>query len=450
MTDVDRLTPGSLRSTGRLPSTTRPPGPGSDGDDGGTGSTRARWVPSPRVLALAAGILYLPFIGLGYGTDIDIANIRRSGASILAGHYRYSRPPGAFPHEAITGVLDRLGGSVLVNLGSVVVGVLALVALAHLVEQRHGARAGRIAVVVAATQPWFWVAATSLGDYLYALAFLLLGIVAAERDRRILAGLAFGLSIGFRSATGLLVAAYLLAELTGRSIDDDPALDAAAIRRRHVRAAALTGAVAGISAVVWFIPPWLSVGRTTQFLHNQLRAGAFLVMVGRWGVKNIAFFGVFLLVVLAVRAPVLVAAVARFRELVLVRFAVFAAIATEAVYLRFPWKPVHLLPMAVCLAILIAVSPRTTNRFVAVVVVCQLLLAVVSISVAAPDVPDDATTGRIDPGVTPGVVVNDIDCRLDPPYEEAWPALNNVEADLAAVRVFQCQARSWRGGDLGG
>ncbi len=448
MTDVERLTPGSRRSTGRPPNTAPAPDPAGDADH--AGSVAGRWVPSPRFLAVAAGLLYLPFIGMGYGTDIDITNIRRSGKSILAGDYRYSRPPGAFPHEAITGVLDRLGGSVLVNLGSVVVAVVALVALAHLVERRHGARAGRIAVVIAATQPWFWVAATSLGDYLYALAFLLLGIMAAQRDRRVLAGLAFGLAVGFRSATAFLVAAYLLAELTGASIDDDPTADADDTRRERWRSAALTAAVSAVAAAVWFIPPWLSVGRTTQFLHNQLQAGAFIVMVGRWGIKNLAFFGVFLVVALAVRAPVLVAAVARFRHLVLVRFAVYAAIATEVLYLRFPWKPVHLLPMALSVAILLAVSPRTTNRFVAVVVACQLLLAVVSISIAAPDVVDAATTGHFAPGVTPGVVLNDIDCRLDPPFDGDWPALGGVEADLAAVRVFECQARSWRGGDLAG
>ena len=404
---------------------------------------------TPARLAFLAGLVYLPFIGLGYGTDIDITNIRRSGESILEGGYRYSRPPGAFPHEAVTGLLDRLGGPWLVNLGSVVAAVVALAALAHLVERRHGARAGRIAVLVAASQPWMWVAATSLGDYVYALAFLLLGVDAAQRDHRVLAGLSFGVAVGFRSGTFVLVAAYLLAELTGASIDDDADADAADTRRRRWVGVVMSGVVGGVVAVLWFIPSWLSVGRTDQFLQNQLRAGDLFVMVARWGVKNLAFFGVITIVILLVRAPVLLAAVARFRELVLVRFAVFAAVATELVYLRFPWKPVHLLPMVVCLAILLAVSPRTSNRLVAVVVVSQLILAVVSIRLAEPDVVDAATSGRFEPGLAPGVVVNDVRCRLDPPFEGGWPDLDSVEADLAAVRVFQCQARSWRAGDPG-
>ena len=414
--------------------------------DGIASGRTAPWL-SPRRLAVTCAVLYLPFIGMGYGTDIDITNIRRSGESILEGGYRYSRPPGAFPHEAVTGVLDRLGGSWLVNLGSVVAAVATLVALAHLVERRHGPRAGRIVVLIAATQPWFWIAATSLGDYLYALAFLLLGIDAAQRDHRILAGLALGTAVGFRSSTFVLVGAYLLAEVAGSSIDDDPEADGAETRRRRWTGALITGAVAGVMAAAWFVPAWLSVGRTDQFLRNQLRAGDLWVMVARWGVKNLAFFGVVTLVVLLVRTPVLLAALARFRDLVLVRFAVFAAVGIELVYLRFPWKPAHLVPMAVCLAILLAVSPRTSNRFVAVVVVSQLLLAVVSIRLAEPDVVDAATGGRFEPGIAPGVVVNDIDCRLDPPFEGVWPDLGSVEADLAAVRVFQCQARSWRAGD---
>ena len=447
MTDVGQRPPGHLGSTAVDGSTV-----GTEGGDGDDRGSRAGWrwtTLRPTHLAVLAGVLYVPFIGLGYGTDIDITNIRRSGETILEGNYRYSRAPGAFPHEAVTGMLDAIGGPILVNLGSALMAVVVLATLAHLVQRRHGARAGRIVVVVAATQPWLWIAATSLGDYLYALGFLLLGIDAAQRDHRVLAGLAFGTAIGFRSATGLLVAAYLLAEVTGRSIDDDPAGDPDRTRAEHWRAIITTGVVTLALGAAWFVPAWLSVGRTTQFLQNQLRAGPFFVMVGRWGVKNVAFFGVLTLVILVVRSPVLLAAVARFRDLVLVRFAVYAAVVTELLYLRFPWKPVHLLPMVVCLAILLAVSPRTSNRLVGAIVVSQVVFALVSVSVARPDVVDDARSGELAPGFTRGVVLNDIDCRLDPPFEGTWPSLDSVEADLAAVRVFQCQARSWRAGEGG-
>lgn len=446
------------------------------------GRSRRR-APSPVLLACAAAVLYLPFVGMGYGTDIDITNILRSGESIFDGGYRYSRPPGSFPHELLTGVLDRIGGAVAVNVASVGMAVAVLVLLARIVRREFGDRAARIAVVIVATQPWFWVAASSLGDYLYALALLLAGIDAHQRGRGVLALLAFGTAVGFRSGTGLLVASYLAAHLAGRWLDDDgrdasgdgpeaangdgtdaaPASPAARTinlrddRSSHrpgapaspvtVRDTALVGVGAAAVAAAWFLPPWLSVGRTAQFLQNQLRAGDFGVMVARWGIKNLAFFGVVTLVVLAVRAPVLVDAVRRHRTSPLVRFAVLAAVVTEATYLRFPWKPIHLLPMIVAVAVLLAASRRTSNRLVAVVVASQVVLAAVSITIAAPDVADAATSGELDLGFTRGVVHNELDCRLrTESWSGHWPALDTPDADFAAVGVFACQARSWRAG----
>jgi hypothetical protein len=121
-----------------------------------------RWgaLTSPR-LALLSGLLYLPFTVLGYGTDVDITNVLRSGESLLDGDYRYSRPPGALPYEGLVGVLDRLGGPTAVNLASAAMAVALLVLLARLVSEELGERRARIAVVVVATQPWFWLAATS-------------------------------------------------------------------------------------------------------------------------------------------------------------------------------------------------------------------------------------------------------------------------------------------------
>jgi hypothetical protein len=399
-----------------------------------------RRLPTPRVLAVLAGVLYLPAAALGYGTDVDITNVLRSGESLLAGDYRYSRPPGALPYEALVGVLDRVGGALAVNLASVAMAVALLVVLADLVTASWGERGGRIAVVVVATQPWFWVAATSLGDYVFALGLLLAGASAAQRDRRVLAGLAFATAIAFRSTTVLLVAAYLLSEVLGGTAERT--------RDRRWRGVLVTGAVTGLVGLAWFVPSWLSVGRTGRFLQNEFETTGLLAMVGRWGVKNIAFFGVPAVIVLLVLAPVLLAGVRAVRTDVLVRFAVLVAVATELLFLRFPWKPVHLLPVLVGLAIVLAASPRTRTIHVVALVAAQLVLAVASITVAEPDITNAASSGRLHVGMTWGVVVNEIDCRLDPPHGDGWPDLDTTAADYAAIDVFTCQARSWRPGGL--
>lgn len=400
-----------------------------------------------RRLALLAGALYVPFTAFGYGTDVDITNVLRSGESLMDGNYRYSRPPGALPYEALVGVLDRFGGSVAVSLASAVAAVLLLVLLARVVAEELGEGRARAAVVVVATQPWFWIASTSLGDYVFALAVFLAGLLAARHDRRVLAGLAFATAIAFRSSTAFLVWALLLAELVG-SRHGLEGIPRPAPRRRWGDAA-ITGGVTAAAGLVWFVPSWLSVGRTRAFLVNEFETTGFVAMVGRWGVKNIAFLGVPGLVVLAVLAPVLLAALRLARTSVLVRFAVLAAVVVELLFLRFPWKLVHLLPVLVCLAVILAASPRLRPWHVAVLVASQVVLAFASITVAEPDVTNAATSGRLHLGVEWGVVVNDLDCRLDPPHGDGgWPDLDTPAADYAAIDAFTCQARSWRPGGI--
>lgn len=400
-----------------------------------------------RRLALLAGVLYVPFTAFGYGTDVDITNVLRSGESLLDGDYRYSRPPGALPYEALVGVLDRFAGPVAVSLASAVAAVLLLVLLARVVAEELGEGRARAAVVVVATQPWFWVASTSLGDYVFALALLLAGLLAARHDRRILAGLAFATAIAFRSSTAFLVWALLLAELVGsrHGLEGEPH----PAPRRRWGDAAITAGVTAAAALVWFVPSWLSVGRTRAFLVNEFETTGFLAMVGRWGVKNIAFFGVPGLIVLAALSPILLAALRLARTSVLVRFAVLAAVVAELLFLRFPWKLVHLLPVLVCLAVLLAASPRLRPWHVAALVASQVVLAFASITVAEPDVTNAATSGRLHLGVAWGVVVNDLDCRLDPPHGDGgWPDLDTPAADYAAIDAFTCQARSWRPGGI--
>ena len=139
------------------------------------------WRARPGPVVGACVLVYLPFALLGYGTDLDVANVLRAGRSwVDEGSYDMSRGPGAAVHELGVGVLDRLGGSVLVNLASVGFAALALWSVFVLV-QRDGGRWPEWSVLVLASNPWFWIAATSLGDFVWALGLLLAGAVFAGR-----------------------------------------------------------------------------------------------------------------------------------------------------------------------------------------------------------------------------------------------------------------------------
>ena len=150
------------------------------------------WLARPHHLAIVLVVSLGAFVFLGYGTDIDVPGVRDAGASLLDGEYRMSRPPGSFVHELATGLLERVGGSVAVNVATLGFGVWrsscwrAPAAVGRAPCRAGGARAGH--------QRCFIVAATSLGDQLWAIGFVVLGIDLFQRDRPKLAGVAWALA----------------------------------------------------------------------------------------------------------------------------------------------------------------------------------------------------------------------------------------------------------------
>lgn len=387
----------------------------------------------PVLLALLLGACYAPFTLLGYGTDIDVANVLRAGESALRGDYGMSRPPGAVPHEVGSAVLDRLGGSVLVNLSSLGFAVLALASLGRLLAQEGVTRPGW-AQLVLGCNPWFWIAATSLADFTWALGLVLAGAVQAREGRRALAGLLFGMAIGTRASSVLLVGAWLLAERSGN--------------REH-RASwpdvLRTATVAAAVGIAWFIPPWLAAGRALTFLDNEQGFAGLWIHAARWGVKNLAVAGVVGTVVLLVGLPVLLGALRAWRSSQVVRFAAVGAVLVQLLFFWLPWKPSHLLPVVACVALLAARSAAATTGWLAALVGSQVLLSLVSVTLAAPDAPDAATGGRVDVAVVAGVLVNDVRCRWEDLDMGAWPDPSEPAATERAHALFDCQARSWRG-----
>jgi hypothetical protein len=382
-------------------------------------------------------VAYLPFAFLGYGTDIDVANVLRAGRSWLDhGHYVLSRGPGAAIQELATAALDAVGGSVLVNVTGIAFAVLALWSV-HALLREDRARWPTLATLVLAACPWFWLASTSLGDFTWALALALAGAVAARRDHRVLAGVLFAAGIGCRASTLLLVAAWLRAEQLGPDGE-----------RPGWRATATTTLVTLGLGAACFIPPWIDAGRSFAFLHNELAFAGWKVQLGRWAVKNAAVATVPAGAVLLVGLPHLLRSVRRWRASVVVRFAVLALVAEEILFFRLPFKPVHLLPVAAAVVLLAGAAPLQNRRWLVALVAAQLVAACIGSTLAAPDRPDGADSGKIHLGLTTGALWTDVDCRLRDRGAGPWPdEATAVEQRIAmdrAARNFSCQRDSWR------
>lgn len=386
---------------------------------------------------LGCALVYLPFAFLGYGTDIDAADVLRSGGRLLSGEeYAVSRPPGAFVHELGTGLLDRLGGSVLVNVASIAAASAALWAV-HELTRRDGSRWPGWVTLLVAANPWFWIAATSLGDYSWALGLALTGALQARRGRRALAGLLFGLALGCRGSTGLVVAAWLVAERSGAPSFRPP--------WRDTLTTAATFGVVGLAA---FVPPWLAADRSLGFLDHATSFAGWTVHLGRWAVKNAAVVGVPAGIVLVLGVRQGVGALARWRVSVVVRFAVLGSVAVEALFLWLPYKPLHLLPVVALVALLVGASPRLSRRWVVALVVAQLVGGVVGSTIGEPDVPHAASSGRVALDVVSGPLLNDLRCRLEDRRAGPWPDPTDLDqlraAQDRAAGLFDCQSKSWK------
>lgn len=388
-----------------------------------------------------APLVLAPLAFLGYGTDIDVANILRAGRRwIEDGDYAPSRPPGSVVHEVGVALLDRIGGSIAIGLVSIALAGVAVWAVGELVAAEGGRWPGWVAAALLAN-PWFIVAATSLSDAVWALAAALGAAVAAQRDRRVLAGVLFGLAIGCRGSTALVVGAWLLAERTGRAGGRPP-----------WRASVVTAGVAGAIGVLAFVPAWLSAGMSLDFLETHFEWLGWTSHLGRWFVKNLAVMTVPGALALAIGGPALWFGLRRWTELPTVRFAVVVVVLGEALFLRLPFKPVHLLPVVAAAVLLAAASDR--RWLLPALVAAQVVGGAVGLSVARPNVDDRATRGHVELDLVRGPLWNDIGCRLDDRDLGPWPDPSDpAEEPAAQARAtgnFACQSRAWKSGSADG
>ncbi|MCB1038250.1 MAG: hypothetical protein KDA94_01760, partial [Acidimicrobiales bacterium] len=211
------------------------------------------------VAALSAAIA-IPLVLAGPGTDLDVANVFRSGRAI-ARHLDYvpSRPPGSPVHEAIVGVLDLVGGPLLAALASVVAAAALVWALDRLLDDAGIGSSRRFGLTVLVANPWFAIAATSAADYVFALLFVALGALALRNDRPLAAGVLLALAMGSRIGSATLLLGLLVAEVG----------EGSAGRRRIAKAAP----VAVVGTLVLFVPSMVAAGGLS-FAQNDFSASS--------------------------------------------------------------------------------------------------------------------------------------------------------------------------------
>ena len=354
-----------------------------------------------RLFLVVTAALYAPWLFLGYGTDNDIWSLRHAGRVLLTeGTYVGSRNPGYLIPEVGLGFLDLLGGSVLSNAGTLVMGLVAVGSFLAITERLAVPHRFLLAAGLV-LHPVFWTNATSSMDHVWALGFFLSGWLALLDRRWLLAGLLLGCAVGSRLTLVIAVAAVLgFAFLTDGSA-----------RRDTVRA----GLLAGLLGAACYLPPASYAGWTPAFLQPAGLGGPELwtwpMRLGRWGYKSIYLWGLPTAALLAGFA----AFVLRVRPIprpALLGLCAFVVVAYEALFLRFPLDVGYLLPVVPFVLVALGVLLVDHQRWLTGFVVLLGLYGVVTINVARPDRPFAASDATFGLWIERGPLVEDTRLRL--------------------------------------
>lgn len=383
-----------------------------------------RWTILGGVAMAATAPLWLA----GPGNDLDVANVFRSGRAIARhGTYEPSRAPGSPVHEAIVGVLDLLGGTVLTNLASLGAAVAVLWAIDVLLAQHGLGPDRRWAVAVVGVNPWFVIAATSSADYVFALAFTLWAAIGLRAGNTVGAGILAALAMGSRIGSAALIVAFLVAEVTAPPAHRDE-------RPRALRAA-LVGVIAAVGTVVLFVPSYLHAGGL-EFASNDFSTSGPLVQLGRAAAKDLTLLGTAGSILVLFTVPAVVGTIRRQWGCWVVRFAAVGLVLSQLLFVRFPWKMAHLLPCLVVGAILLGAALRDRPKLLMALAALQLAYGVVKVEVIRPDRPNQATGATIDLSVGWGPVIVDWQCRRDHPDPHLGRQKVEVEAAWLCAQPF--------------
>ena len=306
------------------------------------------------VLLMLAIQLPLVWIG-GPGNDHDGPRVIESAILMIEDHtYSRSRGPGHPVHEIGTAILYFMGGQTLANLGTIAMSVVSIVSFLS-IAKHYNVRFPRLLALIIITNLWFWTYSTFTVDMVWAFGLLMSGYALLLKRHFIWAGILFGLAVGCRPPSVLFALPILGEAWFGR--------ENAAIAKRYLLTIGIMIAVGAAS----YIPPFVTTGYSLSFLGDYNTGWYSLFeIIPRFVYKNIYFWGLPMAIGLAIFLAV--SAKTLYRESIsgatqrVVWVSLLGIFAMEALFFRFPQKTAYLIPALPFVALLVDAVLRSAEN----------------------------------------------------------------------------------------
>ncbi len=250
--------------------------------------------------------------------------------------------------------------------------------------------------------PLYYAASTFTIDYLWALAFLLIGYTLLTKSRYLLAGIFWGLAIGARLPSVLFIIVLLFAYFFNKKPDKNKVL--------------LSVCISAIIGIICYIPPFLYAGCTFGFFTYYMGQWNWIGHLSRFVYKNIYFWGLQTCIAFLSLAFLIINSLkrnyeSRYKHVIVT--SILMIVVYEILYLEMPTNKNYLLPILPFILTLLGISLKKYKWLLILLIIVQLSYNFININIARPDVPNHATTAKIGLWLEPGYLINDIIERIE-------------------------------------
>lgn len=304
-------------------------------------------------------IIYIILGIFGYGTDCDTYLMLKSGRNMwLYGNYDYSRGPGNFLPEMIIGGASLIGGSLLTNLISAILGTATLYIFWQLLKNVFSDSNALLITLIIGLNPFFIIASSSSMDYVYSLFFCMAGIQLLTKRFIFLSAFLFAFAASSRLSSVMIIGIIYLYYLYIRFKESN---------FKEMTRLLLSGCLMVILTILFFVPSYIAAGYTFDFFSYGYPDRDFFGLLSRFLYKNIYLFGLFIVPILAfITVWKLIRSRLNFQYTKEVTTGVAIVIATEILFFKIPVEISYLLPIlfVVIPLFVLVCQPRQITMFI--------------------------------------------------------------------------------------